>query len=234
MGRVLCFLAMAGLLAAGADETGIRPRPAPADYPALGASGQTTVAAAVVPKEQVGKQFTTDLSRDGYMVMEIAIYPGHGQEVPVAARDFLLTDGHGTALRPASPETIAARYDRKHAPPEIKTPGNVQVYNSSTIGYGTGTYDGRRQGGVYTAEGVGVGVGNPGPTAAPTSTAQPDGYEIRQELQGKSLPEGRMDHTVAGYLYFPKPLGKVGKEGYRLTWYGPDNQVHLNIPLPRK
>jgi hypothetical protein len=233
--RIFCLLAIAGLLAAAGDESGIRPRPAAADYPALGASGGVTVAAAVVPHSEVSKLFATDLNHDGYVVIEVAIYPPDGREVQVASRDFLLASGKdGGTVRPAGPDAIAARYDRKHEPPGIGKPGNVQVYNTATIGYESGTYNGQRQSGVYTGAGVGVGVGDPGPMAAPPPSGAPDGYEIRQELAGKALPEGRMDHVVAGYLYFPKPSGKVGKAGYRLTWYGPESQAHLTVPLPRK
>ncbi len=233
MRSIVYVLAVAGLLAAAGDETGIRPRPAPADYPAHAAVGDVTVAAAVVPKDQVGKLFATNLEHDGYLVMEVAIFPPAGGEVQVSKRDFLIATSDGSTTRPAAPEVIAARYDRKYNPPQPHAPGNIQVYNSATIGYETGSYGGRRQSGVYGGTAVGVGVGDPGPTAAPTSNA-PDGYEIQRELEGKSLPEGRMDHAVAGFLYFPKPSGKVGKAGYRLTWYGPDSQVHLTVPLPRK
>ena len=233
--RIFCLLAMGGLLAAAGDESGIRPRPAASDYPALGASGGVTVAAAVVPRDQVSKLFMTDLNRDGYVVVEVAVYPQEGRDVQVSSRDFLLATGtEGATVRPAAADAIAARYDRKHKPPEIGKPGNIQVYNTATIGYESGTYNGQRRGGVYTGAGTAVGVGDPGPVAAPPAAGGPDGYEIRQELAGKALPEGRMDHVVAGYLYFPKPSGKAGKAGYRLTWYGQDGQAHLTVPLPRK
>jgi hypothetical protein len=233
--RLFCLLAIGGLLAAAGDESGIRPRPDVSDYPAHSAAGGVTLAAALVPHDQVSKLFATDLNHDGYLVMEVAVYLESGREVQLASRDFLLASGSdGATVRPASADTIAARYDRKHQPPGIGKPGNIQVYNTATIGYESGTYDGQRRSGVYTGTGVGVGVGDPGPAAVPPASTGPDGYEIQRELAGKALPEGRMDHVVAGYLYFPKPSGKVGKSGYRLTWYGPESQVHLTVPLPHK
>ncbi len=235
MRRIFCLAAVSGLLLAAGDETGVRPRPSPSDYPAHAVAGGVTVAAAVVPKDQVSKLFATDLNRDGYLVMEVAIFPEKGSEVQLANRDFLVATGSdGTTMRPATPDAIAARYDRKHKPPDPARAGNIQVYNTADIGYESGTYNGQRQHGVYTGTGVGVGVGGPGPMAAPPAASGPDGYEIRSELEGKSLPEGRMDHAVAGFLYFPKPSGKAAKSGYRLTWYGPESQVHLTVPLPHK
>jgi hypothetical protein len=235
MRQIFYLTVIAGLLAAAGDETGVRPRPSPSDYAAHAVAGGVTVAAAVVPRDQVSKLFATDLNRDGYLVLEVAIFPENGSEFQLADRDFLLVAGSdGATIRPSSPDAIGARYDRKHKPPDPGRRGNIQVYNTAEIGYESGTYNGQRQHGVYTGTGVGVGVGDPGPMAAPPASSGPDGYEIRQELEGKSLPQGRMDHAVAGFLYFPKPSGKAGKAGYRLTWYGTDNQVHLTVPLPRK
>src|ERR1051325_11449623 len=75
-------------MAAFAGETGIRPRPAAADYPAQKSGAGVTLGAAVVPADQVKKLFAVDLNKLGYIVVEMAVYPD--ATVEIAARDFLL------------------------------------------------------------------------------------------------------------------------------------------------
>ena len=66
--RCLCFIAV---LAVGAD-TGVSPRPSSSDYP-IHASGKTaTLAAAIVPPEQV-KRILSDYVSSRYVVVEVAV-----------------------------------------------------------------------------------------------------------------------------------------------------------------
>ena len=226
----LLYLA-AGLLLAG-DTPGIRPRASSTDYPAHEAGKGLTLAAAVIPPEQVAKLFATNLNHGGYVVLEVAVYPEAGQEIDLQSRDFLLQIGPEQAtLRAVSPQAIASALQRKNTP-KPRRPGDVTVYPTATVGYESGTYNGQRHGGVYTAAGVGVAVGDPGPIGPPPpgSTDQ-DRSTMEQELTDKGLPQGKITQAVAGYLYFPKPAsGRHPRSPYHLTYYAADGQVSLDIP----
>jgi hypothetical protein len=208
-------------------ETGIRARATVSDYP----THDSHLGVAVLSPEQTKKLFAVDLTKMGYIVVEVGIYPEH--DVEVAARDFMLRNpADGTTYRPVTASAIAGKLEKKDhktsTPPKI--PDWIQVGGSQTVGYGTGTYNGRRTGGVYTESTVGVGVGNPGtppPPPPPSSHKDKDSMSVQADLESAGLPEGRLGHPVAGYLYFPAPPKKTALE---FTWYAEDGQVHLTLP----
>ena len=229
----LAFVSAAamGLLADGG--TGIRPRASAADYSAHETAGGMTVAATVVPRNQVHKLFTADLNGGGYLVLEVAIYPEAGHEPDIHPADFLLqVSSNSKTVRAASPRDIMSSFERKHAPPLPPEPGGVSDYTSSTIGYESGGYDpatGQRTRGVYT--GTGVAVTNV-PAAPPGATATyPDPYAMEQELADKALPEGKTSTPVAGYLYFEKPSGKSKSTSAELAYYGTVRQLKLRLQV---
>ncbi len=237
--RFLLFLGLSTGLLLARDSGGIRPRPAASDYPAHQAAGGLTIAAAVVPADQVGKLFATDLNKAGYLVVEVAVYPDTGNEVDVQSRDFLLRAGSEPAtVRAVNAETIASRIDQKNAPKPPSIPGKVNVYTTTTIGYETGGYDpvtGQRRSGVYTGAGVGVGIGDPPVPPPPPGATGPGRDAIEQELADKGLPQAKTVDPVAGYLYFPKPTSGKGKSGpYHITYYGEHAQIRLTVPAPKK
>jgi hypothetical protein len=224
--KKLVLLSFAMVVFAG--ETGIRPRPAAADYPAHQSGAGVTLGAVVVPADHVKKLFAVDLNKLGYVVVEMAVYPD--ANVEIAARDFLLRIGSdGSTVRPATAATIAGRLHTKASPPP-QLPSRVQVHGSETIGYESGTYGGRRAGGVYTESTVGVGIGEqpmPGPAPAPKSGRKDtDALSVQVDLENQALPEGRFSQPVAGYLYFPATPKKSSLE---ITWYGPNGQVRLPL-----
>jgi hypothetical protein len=233
----LFALAFAGLLLAD-DVSGIRPRERSSDYAAHQEAKGVTVAAAIVPPDQVKKLFATDLNAGGYIVIEVAVYPEGGNEIDVSSGDFLLRVGADPAIvRNASARAIAAALQRKSKPPEIRRKSDINVYPSATIGYESGTDAyGRRRSGVYTAAGVGVGVGQDPNAAAPPRPASTDRDRttMEQELADKALPDGKTTRAVAGYLYYPKPTARQKNAAYELTWYGNDRQqVRLTIPAAK-
>ena len=156
---VLIYL-LACLLRADA-VSGIRPRESSADYTSHQKVPGATIAAAVIPPDQVKKLFATDLNAGGYIVIEVGIYPEGGAEIGVSSGDFLLRVGSNPAIvRNASARAIAAALQRPSKPPEIRRKSDINVYPTATIGYESGTDPyGRRRSGVYTAAGVGVGQG---------------------------------------------------------------------------
>jgi len=236
--RTVAWLCLAsGVLLAG-DSRGMRPRVSGSDYPAHETAGGITVAAAVIPPDQVAKLFATDLNKGGYIVVEVAVYPQAGEEANLLPRDFMMRIGRDPAtVRPVSADAIASVLQKRNTPGVPPGPHDVAVYPTATIGYESGGYDpvtGRRRSGVYTAAGVGVGVGGPGAPPRPGSTDR-DRDTMRQELADKGLPEGRTTAAVAGYLYFPKPASAKSKSAAtHITYYGERAQIHLEIPAPKK
>ena len=218
-------LMLAAVIAAFASN-GIRPRGAPADYSAHATSDGVTIAAAVVPPAQGRKIFSADLNSGGYIVIEVAVYPESAPDVDVSSGDFMLSPaGETSAVPPVSARTIAGVFDRKNSSPRGRDT-NVDV----AIGYETGNdpVTGQRRSGTYT--GVAVENGPQGTLAPPPSG--PDPWTIKQELEERSLPEGKSTQPVAGYLYFPK-LKKSRSVGYDLTYYGVSNKVRLTIPAAK-
>ncbi len=240
LGRLLFLAVVPVSLTLAADAGGIRPRGAPSDYPAHQASKGVTVAAAVIPPEQVSKLFASNLNKAGYLVVEVAVFPDTGNEVDVRTRDFLMRAGsEQETLRPVGPETIAARQQRKNAPKTPTTlPGDISIYPTSTIGWESGGYDpvtGRRRGGVYTGGGVGVGVGQPPVASPPPGATDTDGDTMAQELGAKELPQMKTVEPVAGYLYFPKPTSSKAMKGpFHITYYTEHERIQLEIPAFKK
>ena len=231
MRTLLLTCVLAGALVAG---DGVRPRPEASDYPGHESANGVTIAAQALSPDQVKHLFATDLSR--YIVVELAIYPEGGQQLELTAIDFALKIGaSGDQTRAASPRSIASINQRKNEP-KPGSPGDVAIYPTATIGYESGTvYDPvtgqRRGGGVYGGGGVDVAVGEPRPPR-PAGTDRDRGT-MRQELEDRSLPEGKINRAVAGYLYFPRPAGKLRNALYEISYYGPTGKVQVSVPPPQ-
>ena len=231
--RLLAGLCLVAALLPAGD--GIRPRGTSSDYPAHAAADGITIAAAIIPPDQVRKLFATDLNGGGYIVVELAIYPEAGKQIDLSSTDFMLRIGTGNdAVRAVSARAIAAALQSKNSP-KPRRGSDIEVYPTATIGYESGGYDpatGRRRSGIYTAAGVAVtNVPPPGPPA-PASTDR-DRSTMQQELEDKALPEGPVKHEVAGYLYFAKPSGKMKHPAYEISFYGTTPKLQLSLPAPR-
>ncbi len=229
-GVLLSGIATAAVVLAG--DQGIRPRPAPEDYPGRQVTDGFTVAAAVLTPDQVKKRFATNLNH-GYIVVEVAVFPPKDKDVTVAAKDFMARFGTSPEIgRPVSPQAIAARLGKKDAPPP-GDPGKVHVYTEETIGYehGPSGPNGRSTSGVYTGTTTGVGVGDPPypPPSQPSSSGM-DRASIQAELEALALPEQTLTEDTAGYLYFDKP-SKGKPSPLRLTYYGRQGKIELRLPL---
>lgn len=232
--RAACIWAVAAAATLCAGEHGIRPRPTPDDYPARQKADGFTLAAAVLTPDQAKKTFATDLNR-GYIVVEVAVFPEGGRDVPMATKDFMLRYGSESDIqRPVSPQTIAARLGKKDATQSTEIPSKVHVYTEETIGYEHGPAvgpNGRSQGGVYTATTTGVGVGDRGYPPPPAQTSQGmDRTSIQVELDDLSLPERTITEETGGYLYFNKPT-KGKSSPLHLTYYGEQGKIELALPM---
>jgi hypothetical protein len=200
---------------------GTRPRQSPTDYRAQETVGDVTVAAEILPPNQVRNVFSTDLSK--YIVVEVAVFPKDGTTVDVNRMDFSLKLGSGQTVRAANPAAIG-RPRQQTSPPSPGKTSPVDVYTTVGVGYESGTdRNGQNRKGVYTETGVAVAVGQPGypsPPTYPPSTVQMD-------LEDFALPEGATSKVVAGFLYFPSSSKK--NVTYDLEYYTPQGRAHLNL-----
>ena len=167
-----------------AQSAGIPVRHSPTDYATRNVVDGITVAASVVPPDEVRKIFSKDLSHEGYIVIEVAVYPIQGTALDVTPDEFMLRVGaDGTSLATQSPAAIAAGEKPKTASnsktkvPQL--PDNVHVYNTATIGVASGSGPYGRQGGVYTGTSTTVGIGDPPPYDPRTDPRNDPRYDPR-------------------------------------------------------
>jgi hypothetical protein len=163
--RQLTAIALLTYLLSAEGMAGIRPRDNSADYPAHETTSGVTVAAVVVPPDQVRKIFATDLNRAGYIVAEVAVYTENGQAVDLSSADFLLRIDSET-VRPIGGSAIAAILAKhEHTP---MRPDDVTVVTSASVGH-AGVNDpatGRHGSATYSDTSVGVVSGGLAPLIA--------------------------------------------------------------------
>jgi hypothetical protein len=200
---------------------GTRPRPSSTDYRAQETAGDVTIAAEILPPNQVRNLFSTDLSK--YILVEVAIYPKDGSTADVQRMDFVLKLGSGETVRAANPAAIA-RARQQASTPRPSKPSDVNVYTTVGVGYENGT----NHKGVYTETGVAVAVGQPPYPSppGPASTDQ-DRRTMQMELEDNGLPEGATSKAVAGYLYFPASSKK--NVTYDLEYHAPQGRIRLML-----
>lgn len=221
-----------------AQSGGIPVRPEPTDYSTRNVRDGITVAASVIPPDQVKKLFSKDLSHEGYIVVEVAIWPPTGTPIDLSPDEFAFRVGTNPAiLSSQTPAQIAAGDKRSQTasskPPQL--PGNVHVYQEATIGYESGDRRYGQPGGVYTGTRTTVGIGDPGYPQGPGPQpmprgAKPDWTGVKRELEERELPAGRTALPVAGYLYFLRPATKDKRPEFELDWYRTAGQIRLAIP----
>jgi len=203
---------------------GTRPRPNSTDYRAHETAGDVTVAAEILPPNQVRNLFSTDLSK--YVVVEVAVYPKDGTTVEVGKIDFALKVGSGEVVRAANPAAIARTRQQASTPRPTKA-SDVNVYTTVGVGYENGSdRNGVNRKGVYTETGVAVAVGQPPyPSPPGPASSDQDRRTMQMELEDNALPEGPASKAVAGYLYFPVSTKKTVT--YDLEYYTPQGRVRL-------
>ncbi len=209
---LICGL-LVGLALAQPPATGIRPRSKANDYPARHQAKDFSLGAAQLSSIEVANAFVTDLNKR-YVVVEVGMYPA---EVPinVARSHFALrVKGTTTVLRPASPETIAAILQKRPS-----SEREVTLYPAGGVLFGNG--------GTGTSVGMGVGIGR-----KPTNgTSDADRRTMETELRDKSLPEGKIEKPVAGYLYFP--VSTKENAAYELEYGAGEQTWAISLPVPR-
>jgi hypothetical protein len=204
------------------SHRGLKPRAKPSDYPVVQRQNNVTIAAEQLSKRQVHNSFASDLNR-GFVVVEVGLFPQPDASIQVSPDQFVLrVAGSNSVIRPAAPETIARVLQKK------SDSNDVVLHPTATIGYETGgrdPYGNRYPGGLTT--GVGV-IGGRG--AGPTANTPADRTTMERELRDKSLPEGKADKSVAGYIYFPVTSRKIA--AYDLEYTVKDQVVRIHLPKP--
>ena len=191
--QTCAFLMMSCGVLLHADGT--VPRTQVSRYPSHMEIDGTGAGAILLKESEVKQRFAADLNRE-YLVVEVAVYPRHGEMFDVKIDDFSLrVKGNETALKSENPR-IAISLLQQTAPHKR----DVHVVPYANIGYessGIHSYPGYNSGGIYTSTGVGVVLGDEEHERTPQ-----DEEVMVMELTEKSLPEGQTDKPVAGYLYF--------------------------------
>jgi hypothetical protein len=223
-GFLVCLpvLSILAMLAQGAD-TGVPPRGASTDYPVHERAEAATIAAAVIPEDQVKKMFSPEIGKR-YIVVEVAIYPENDVPFDVKSSDFALRVGQriGRADLPADvapwPE---AREAGPHPPFDVTTETGAIYQRSNDPAYG-------RQQGVGTYSGVGVtepGQNIPPPPPDPRR----DPRVVYDKVQRSSLADGKTKAVIAGYLYFPQYAKRKKSDEIELKYARHD--INVNLPL---
>lgn len=231
------ILAGAFLLSAQVQTPyGVHPRPSPAGYAVLQTTPSATFAASLVPRDEVKRLFSVDISKS-YAVVEVGIYPSQSGAIQIAADDFLIKTGASGSeyTHPADAVTVASVIQDKNTPRPLSR-NSPTVVTTAGVGYESGTdpYTGRRVHGVYTEAGTGVAMGGPDtfpPGPPPKGSTDYDRMTLQQQLAQRALPNGSFSAPVAGFLYFPAKEMKKKNGVYELDYLtGGNGTVRLNIP----
>jgi hypothetical protein len=218
--RLFCFSVAAGLAVAG--DSGVSPRPNTADYAAHHTTDSVTMAASIVPADQVRKIFSPDIAKD-YVVVECAFYPLNGHSVDVDRFGFSLKTGPDSVAHAETPRDVAAPWPEKRNPldksADVTTETGVYVARTSVPGYGHQTETGAWQG---------VAVGDGDRRNAPPPP--PDRPGLEGKLRDRALPEGSTGVAVAGYLYFPRYAKKHKNDATELNYSKDDLTLDLTFP----
>jgi hypothetical protein len=219
---------------------GIAPRAKADDYAARAQEGDTVYAASLIPAKQVKNLFAFDISGE-YLVFEVACYINPSSALQIQRDNFVVKGrAQGELTHEAEADTVASVTQQKNLPkPASRRP---DVGGAVGVGYETYTdpVTGRKVHGVYTDAEVGVGIGNNGSAQRyPTPGGLPEDRELlRNQLLARSLPEGKLDRAVAGYLYFPRAGLKPQPDGTYLLKYlidsgnsGASKEVSLTVPV---
>ena len=167
----------------------------PSDYPVRQSTKTSTIAAAIVPSDQVGKMFSPEIAKQ-YIVVEVAVYPEASATVDVKPLLFMLRVGNriGAAEQPGD----VAPSPQNHGPLGGQSTGvttEIGVIYSRT----TGQVNGRGSQNLETYSGVTVAGGASQPPPAPPNSGT-DPRIIADRLWAKALPEGQTGKAVAGYV----------------------------------
>lgn len=203
-------------------DTGVPPRATSADYPVHDRADAATIAAAIIPANQVSKMFSPDIAKQ-YIVVEVAIYPDGGVPFDVQSSSFALRVGQrvGRADRPIDVAPWPARRN-----PSVRSPVGVTTQAGVIYQRSIDPVYGRQQGvGTYT----GVDVEAPGRRDPPPPPPDPRVYD---KVQRSALADGTTQAAIAGYLYFPQYTKRKKSDEIELKFTKDNFAVNLLLGKP--
>ena len=227
-GRTVAVLGLSALClcAQEASQRGVHPRATPDDYAVKAQGKGAAYAASLVPIEEAKHLFAFDITGK-YLVFEVAYFPQDNQWTQIDTDDFVIKRGSkGDLSHGADAMAVAAAIQNENAPKRAESlgSGDTHVHTEGHVGYESGVdpVTGRRVNGTYGGGGVGVEHGGP---PAPPDSPRPGGSTedrklLESQLRDRQLPSGKLDHAVAGYLYFPKATLKKDGNNYVLEHLG--------------
>ena len=206
-------------------DTGVPPRDASTDYPAHGPADAATIAADIIPANQVAKMFSSEISKQ-YIVVEVAIYPESGVPFDVELSDFALRVGQrvGRADRPIDVAPWPERRDSARDCPWTLPPKPESSISAAAIrlwasAQGVGTY-------------TGVAVSPAGQNAPPPPNPKVDPQVVYDKVRRSALAEGATKTAIAGYLYFPQYAKRRKSDAIELKYARDDVTVNLALGKP--
>jgi hypothetical protein len=222
-----CIFAIALFpFAAFPSDAGVTPRASASDYPVQGRADSATIAAAIIPPNQVSKMFSSDIAKQ-YIVVEVAIYPEGGVPFEVRPSDFALRVGQRT-IRPDKPVDVAPWPEKRdnvgRLPVDVTAEVGIAHESDNDPIYGR-----RSSTGTYT----GVAVSSPrNDIPPPPQPPDPrvDPRIIADKAQRLALAEGDTKVAVAGYLYFPQFNKRKKSDQIELKYAKDDVSVNLILP----
>jgi hypothetical protein len=226
-GFLTCAFAIATLsITARGAATGVPPRAVASEYPSHGQADAATIAAAIVPPNQVAKMFSPEINKQ-YIVVEVAIYPEGGVPFDVQSADFALRVGQrvGRADRPL--DVSPWREDRRplgRLPVDVTTEVGVIHESSDDPAYG-------RQHGVGTYTGVSVSTPDRN-VPPPPPDPRVDPRAVYDKVRRLALAEGETKRAIAGYLYFPQYSKRKKQDEIELKYAKDDASVNLILGKP--
>jgi hypothetical protein len=207
------WILFAAAAACFAQTPGTVPKPKAEEYEVHSRAGRTGVGAEyMVHSFSSGEQVYLV---DGYLVVEVALYPPKGMEVQVRSSDFALRiNGAKRPLGTASPQMVVA---------DMKRPAWRQgPHLEAGAGMGnTGVVLGRPAPAQLPG---GPPATGPTPPRAPDSTPggieRPEPEKAEDVLLRTALPQGDFEGAVSGYLYFPYKGKSTKVRSVDLLCYG--------------
>ena len=231
LGFAFLVMAFTSALVAQEPGSGVPPRAKADDYAVKAQAAGVTFAASLISAKQVRDMFAYDIS-SSYVVFEVACYIDTATPRQILREDFVVKGrAQGELTHQVEAETVASVMAQKNMP---KPPSNKpSVGVGTTVGYESGTdpVTGRKVHDVYTSTGVGVGIGNDGRYPPVYNGPPVDRDMLQAQLRARSLPEGKFDHAIAGYLFFPRAGFKTQQDGrYALEYLMDSKEVVLPVP----
>jgi hypothetical protein len=227
---ITCFLSAP--LSGDDGPKGNPARPSASDYTAKAEFQKATFAASLVPSKQVEHLFAFDISKS-FIVFEAACYADSNAAMKISRQAFVVKDIHS-----AEPETVASAIERQNQPP-MPSAHPLGIETEATIGVAHGP-NGTYSGGSVTAETNGRRDGGyPGgypQDPRPGGTSE-DRRMLAAQLKVRGIPEGPVNHPVAGYIYFRKSDVKAQGGNYELQYLaeeegtGATHAVKLTVPV---